>query len=239
MVVNPICWFDSVVWGQVDSFGVVFLLLALRALWRDQPERAAIFTVIAAIIKPQLGHPRPARGGRDDPAGAVAGRTPADADGRVDGRRAGRRRDGHRRPAAGLGARGPDHRWRILTTGLAGFLTAVVAVPAVRAVGPRAVAAAPFFTSGLIDQIVVAGGGYPYLTVNAYNAWAVVPGDTGNSLASAGLWVCDAVRSRREPMRRGRRRCSAPSRRSSSGPSCWSATFVRSSCGSPRASPIA
>ena len=26
-VVNPVTWFDSVVWGQVDSFGVVFLLL--------------------------------------------------------------------------------------------------------------------------------------------------------------------------------------------------------------------
>ena len=54
-VFNPISWFDSVVWGQVDAFGVVFLLLGLRALWRDQPERAAIFTVIAALIKPQLG----------------------------------------------------------------------------------------------------------------------------------------------------------------------------------------
>ena len=43
------------VWGQVDSVGVVFLLLGLRELWRDRPERAAIFTVIAAIIKPQLG----------------------------------------------------------------------------------------------------------------------------------------------------------------------------------------
>ena len=54
-VLNPVSWFDSVVWGQVDSFGVVFLLLALRSLWRDQPERAAILTVVAAIIKPQLG----------------------------------------------------------------------------------------------------------------------------------------------------------------------------------------
>ena len=55
VVVNPVFWFDSVVWGQVDSFGVLFLLLALRELWRDHPERAAILTVIAAIIKPQLG----------------------------------------------------------------------------------------------------------------------------------------------------------------------------------------
>ena len=60
-VINPITWFDSVVWGQVDSFGVVFLLLGVRELWRDQPERAAIFTVIAALIKPQLGHPHPDR----------------------------------------------------------------------------------------------------------------------------------------------------------------------------------
>ncbi len=33
--------------------------------------------------------------------------------------------------------------------------------------------------------------GYPYLTVNAYNPWALVLGDTGNSLANSGLWVCD------------------------------------------------
>ena len=55
VVVNPVFWFDNVVWGQVDSVGVVFLLLGLRSLWRDQPERAAIFTVIAALVKPQLG----------------------------------------------------------------------------------------------------------------------------------------------------------------------------------------
>ena len=72
-MLNPISWFDSVVWGQVDSFGVVFLMLGLRELWRDRPERAAIYTVIAAIIKPQLGHPHPARRGRHDPARPVAG----------------------------------------------------------------------------------------------------------------------------------------------------------------------
>ena len=54
-VVNPIGWFDSVVWGQVDSVGVVFLLLGLRELWRDHPERSAIYAVVAALIKPQLG----------------------------------------------------------------------------------------------------------------------------------------------------------------------------------------
>ena len=51
----PITWFDSVVWGQVDSVGLVFLLLAIRFLWRDQPELAVVFTVMAGIVKIQLG----------------------------------------------------------------------------------------------------------------------------------------------------------------------------------------
>src|SRR4029078_1758375 len=55
VIVKPITWVDSVVWGQVDSVGVVVLLLAVRELWRDRPERAAILAALAAIIKPQLG----------------------------------------------------------------------------------------------------------------------------------------------------------------------------------------
>ena len=55
VLVNPVTWFDSVVWGQVDSVGVVVLLLGLRELWRDRPERAAILAALAALIKPQLG----------------------------------------------------------------------------------------------------------------------------------------------------------------------------------------
>ena len=113
-VLNPIRWFDSVVWGQVDSFGVVFLMLGLRELWRDRPERAAIYTVIAAIIKPQLGILIPL---------VVV----------VTIRRA-------LWPAGGVtanAASAPGHPIRILTTGLAGFVTAVVLSPAVRAVGHR------------------------------------------------------------------------------------------------------
>ena len=75
---------------------------------------------------------------------------------------------------------------------MAGFLTAVLLCLPFGLSVLEPVASAPFFRSGLIDQIVIAGGGYPYLTVNAYNAWAIVPSDLGISLASAGLWVCDA-----------------------------------------------
>ena len=83
--------------------------------------------------------------------------------------------------------------WRILTTGLAGYLTAVIVCLPFGLSVIELSTTAPFIHSGLVDQIIVAGGGYPYLTVNAYNIWAIVPGDTGNSLAGAGLWVCDAV----------------------------------------------
>ena len=186
VVVNPVFWFDNVVWGQVDAVGVVFLLLALRSLWRDQPERAAVFTVIAALVKPQLGilvplvavvtirralwPVRPDPGGIEDVA--------VQSEGVFDRLRAWEARTGH--------------PLRILTTGLAGFFTAVLLCLPFGLSVLEPAPSAPFFSSGLIDQIVIAGGGYPYLTVNAYNAWAVVPSDLGNSLASAGLWVCDA-----------------------------------------------
>ena len=54
VLVNPITWFDSVIWGQVDSFGTVFLLLSVRELWKGRHERAAILAVVAALVKPQL-----------------------------------------------------------------------------------------------------------------------------------------------------------------------------------------
>ena len=189
VMASPIFWFDNVVWGQVDAFGLVLLLLGMRELWRDRPERAAVFTVIAAIIKPQLGilvpivavvtirralWP-PERTG-SDPGGAD--------DAQTGGGLLGRLRAWERRT---------DSPIRILTTGLAGYLTAVLLCLPFGLSVFEVTSQAPFFASGLLDQIVKAGGGYPYLTVNAYNAWALVPSDLGNSLATSGQWVCDAV----------------------------------------------
>ena len=34
ILINPVTWFDSAIWGQVDSVGVIFLLLGVRDLWR-------------------------------------------------------------------------------------------------------------------------------------------------------------------------------------------------------------
>jgi Gpi18-like mannosyltransferase len=165
-VFNPIGWFDSVVWGQVDSVGVVFMLLGLRELWRDRPERAAIWAVVAAIIKPQLGILIP----------LVAVVT-------------------IRRAIWPVGAGGDPARTgrpiRILTTGLVGFITAVILCLPFGLSVVEFSAEAPFIQSGLLHQVAVAAGGYPYLTVNAYNPWALVPSDLGLSLANANQWVCD------------------------------------------------
>ncbi len=161
VVFNPITWFDSVVWGQVDSVGLVFLLLGLREVWRDRPERAALWATVAAVIKPQLGILVPIvavvvirR--------ALRGQPPDEAGLEPDGR--------PRYPA-----------WRILTTAATGLLTAIVL-------------SAPFGLSlpALFLQVASTAGGYPWLTVNAYNPWALVSQD-GVGLAASGQWLCDAI----------------------------------------------
>jgi Gpi18-like mannosyltransferase len=165
-VFNPIGWFDSVIWGQVDSVGVVFMLLGLRELWRDRPERAAFWAVVAAIIKPQLGILIPLV------AIVTIRRAIWPAGGGGDPIRTGR-------PI------------RILTTGLVGFLTAVALCLPFGLSVVEFSGQPPFIRSGLLQQVVVAAGGYPYLTVNAYNPWALVPSDLGLSLANSNQWVCD------------------------------------------------
>ncbi|MBP1704667.1 MAG: glycosyl transferase, partial [Chloroflexi bacterium] len=112
VMVNPVMWFDSAIWAQVDAIGTVILLLAIRELWHGRSERAAILATIAAITKPQFG----------------------------------------------------------------------ILIPI----------AAPFGLTivDLLFQIGKTAGGYPYVTVNAYNPWALVSLD-GAGLAANGSWLCD------------------------------------------------
>lgn len=184
-VVNPISWFDSVVWGQVDSVGVVFLLLGLRELWRDHPERSAIFAVIAALIKPQLGILIPIlavvtirRALWPIPGEDVDGASEPATEGGILARiRAWERRT--------------DHPIRIVTTGLVALgSTILLCLPFGLSVLEFSTQA-PYLKSGLLAQIFATASGYPYLTVNAFNPWALIAGDTGYSLANAGVWVCD------------------------------------------------
>ena len=215
VIVNPITWFDSVVWGQVDSFGTVFLLLSVRELWKARSERAAILAVVAALVKPQLAILVPIvafvtirralwpEGGFGDEAAprAVRVRLGAPHDrldpDRVDGRR--RLRDGGR---------------------------PVGAVRAVR--GRRSAATAPFVDSSLVRLILSTASTYSYVTVNAYNLWALFPVD-GQSMATNGGLDLRRARARRDQLGidrpvpgRGRRRrccsgscCSSSSRSSS------------------------
>ena len=76
---------------------------------------------------------------------------------------------------------------RVVTTGLAGLLTAILL-------------SLPFGLSlpGLIAQVFKTAGGYPYLSVNAFNPWALVT-QTHGRRARGGhrgvepQWVCDST----------------------------------------------
>ena len=202
-VANPISWFDSVTWGQVDSFGVVFLLLGLRELWRDRPERAAIWTVIAALIKPQLGiliplvavvtirrALRPTGGfGRLDPlATDRPNPNPAHAGDRTSATEQG----GGALARIRAWERRTDYPIRILTTGLAGFLTAVILCAPFGLSVIEVGGTGGLLHSGLMEQVFKTTGEYPYVSVNAYNPWALAELN-GHGLARDGTWVCDAV----------------------------------------------
>ncbi|HEV2006351.1 MAG TPA: phospholipid carrier-dependent glycosyltransferase, partial [Candidatus Limnocylindrales bacterium] len=168
VIVNPVSWFDSALWGQVDSVGTVVMLLALRELWRDRAERSAVLAVLAALIKPQLGILIPVVAvvvirRALWPAGAFGDEAPPDESWKTRWERA------------------TKGKIRILTTGLAGLATAIVI-------------AFPFGLSfqGLIQQIFKTAGGYPYVSVNAFNPWALVT-QAGNGVAANGLWICDVT----------------------------------------------
>ena len=188
VLVNPVTWFDSAIWGQVDSFGVIFLLLAVRDLWRGRPERASFFAVVAAVIKPQLGillpimavvllrrhvydrlRPPETAGATADAASAGAGSPTT-----VEDLPPGPRGD----PWLDRLGQGPI---RIVTSAGVGVVTAILLC-------------LPFGLSlvGLLQQVVKTAGGYPYVTVNAYNPWALLTSD-GNGLAQDGLWLRDVA----------------------------------------------
>ncbi|HEY8437559.1 MAG TPA: phospholipid carrier-dependent glycosyltransferase [Candidatus Limnocylindrales bacterium] len=192
IVANPVSWFDSVLWGQVDSFGVIFLLLGVRALWRDQPERAAILTVIAALIKPQLAILVPV-------VAVVTIRRalwpvrPEGSGAEADVAETGRAPAGGGLARLAEWERQTGHPIRILTTGLAGFLTAVLmCLPfGLSVIGPPTHPGS-LFESGLIDQIFKTAAGYPVASVNAYNPWALATA-AGNGIAANGGWACDTA----------------------------------------------
>ena len=148
--------------------GTLFLLLAVRELWRGQSEKAAILTTIAAIIKPQFGILIPL-------AAVVIIRRhwverPDDGD-RLGGG-----------PTGSPPRRSPA--WLTAVLVCLPFGLAIVPIPGLVAL-----------EDSLLGQILQTAGGYPYVTVNAYNPWALVTLD-GNGLAAAGTWIRDVAQPR-------------------------------------------
>ena len=134
--------------------------------------------------------PDPDPGAGDDPAGALAGRESRRWSRRGRTSRAGPPDDGWLARVRAWERR-TDHPVRILTTGLVALATTVLLCYPFGLSVLEFKSTAPYFSSGLLSQIFATASGYPYLTVNAFNPWALVAGDTGNTLANSGLWVCD------------------------------------------------
>ena len=55
VLVNPVTWLNSAIWGQADAVGSVFLLLGLRELQKDHREAASALAVLAVLTKLQVG----------------------------------------------------------------------------------------------------------------------------------------------------------------------------------------
>ncbi len=212
VLVNPITWFNSAIWGQADAVGSIFLLLGLRELQKDRRESASALAVLAVLTKlqlgvlgfvvgfvvlrrslaPKTGEPEPERILSSLGAGLVTAAliclpfTGLDLVG-----------------AAGRIATGP---------GLATIAVGLVAGVGVFSLGRRYLPVADLARRtqasallGLGTLVVFAGmvydsiashlintfGEYPYLTLNAYNPWALVA-EGANAMDRSLAWIHDA-----------------------------------------------
>ena len=52
-IFNPMVWFNSCIWGQVDSVFTLFILLALISLYEGRDIPSALWYAAALIVKPQ------------------------------------------------------------------------------------------------------------------------------------------------------------------------------------------
>ncbi len=169
-VFNPVSFYDSALWGQSDAAGALVLLLGVAALIRGNSEGAAALAAAAALVKPQFG--------------VVL--VPLVLFVLVK-RHLIRVGSGPRHPPWGprpLAARlarqqGP---LRLLTSALAaGAAFFVLALPF--GMGPLE----------YLERMFSTAGGYGYLSVNAFNAWALVGSGGTPPLAGSLAWSDDTV----------------------------------------------
>lgn len=164
---NPVTWYDSALWGQVDAVGALVVLAAIALLISGWSEGAAGMAVLAGLIKPQFGLVLA-------PVVAV-----------VLLRRHLFRPGSGPRPARFVGRlhawlvrqQGP---WRLVSSATVGALVLLVFL-------------VPFGLDvpGFVELVRNTAGGYPYLTVNAYNPWALVGAGGEQAFALSGTWPPD------------------------------------------------
>jgi Gpi18-like mannosyltransferase len=167
---NPVTWYDSAIWGQTDSVGTLVTLLAVVALIRGNSEGASVLAVLAALVKPQFG--------------VVA----LPIVGIVLLRRHLFAQDSIPRNPVLLPARlrgwFEEERgfWRLVSSAVAALLVLILLL-------------APFSLDipGFVRLMLQTAGGYKFLSVNAYNPWALI-GSGGNApLAFGGGWSPDDI----------------------------------------------
>ncbi len=187
---NPVTWYDSALWGQVDAVGALVMLVALVLLVEGWSEPAAAFAALSLLVKPQdaiilvvlvpvLVRRHLLRPG----SGPVPKLGP---------RRA--------RLNEFLGGLFLDQGPRRLATSLAAGAIVGIAllVPFdITRYAPASLADVPVIghVAGLIGLFASDGGQFSYLTANAYNAWALVGASPLASIigGSGGSWTPDLV----------------------------------------------
>ncbi len=213
VILNPITWFNSAIWGQADAVGSILLLLGLRELQKDRREMASALAVLAVLTKLQLGilgfvvgvvvlrRSLAPKTGEAEPARVLSSLGAGLATAALVGL-----------PFTGLDPVGLLHRIGsgpgILTLGVG-----VVAGIGVVALGRRylpiagsalrtqvsllmgvgtAVAFASMVFDSIVGHLANAFGEYPYLTLNAYNPWSLVGDSTGAAMDRSLSWIHDA-----------------------------------------------
>jgi dolichyl-phosphate-mannose-protein mannosyltransferase len=167
---NPVTWYDSAIWGQTDAVGALVLLLGVAALLRVNSEGAAALAVLAGLVKPQFGVVLAPL------VGVVLLRRHLLAPGSGP----------HHEPIAPGFLRGwfEDERgaWRLLSSAVVGLAVLLLIIT-------------PFSLDvpGFIRLMLQTAGGYDWLSVNAYNMWALVGSEGNPPLAFGGGWSPDTV----------------------------------------------
>ena len=185
----PATWYESALWGQIDSVGMLFVLGGLLLLIEGWSEWSVVTLLLAVVIKPQyavgllvaapilLRRHLLARGSGPVPI-------PRGWNGRLDGWLGGlfTRRQGI---------------VRLVSCAVVGSLTVtLVLLPwDIWLYAPASLAGIPGVgqVAGFVGLLSARAGDYPVLTANAFNAWALVgPIPLFSELSRTFIWAQEA-----------------------------------------------